>query len=143
MAPGRYCAAGAAQGCELRPPGSFAVCADQAFDAYVSRALRTLVEVVTFNVRQFQPVGVILTGSLARGEGVLAAGADGKVDCDASKLDGWVDGAATTERSATGAWSGVMAMASGALPTEIAFGLAADAGTDSSETVPGPVSFAT
>lgn len=78
MALDRYSAAGAARGCELRPPGSFAVCAGQAFDAYVSRELRTLVEVVTFNVRQFQPVGVILAGSLARGEGVLAAGADGR-----------------------------------------------------------------
>jgi hypothetical protein len=64
-------AADAVQRYELSPPGSFALCADPSFDAYATRELARLVEVATHAVARFEPLGVILTGSLARGEGVL------------------------------------------------------------------------
>ncbi|HVB80568.1 MAG TPA: hypothetical protein VNE82_11575 [Candidatus Binataceae bacterium] len=61
---------------ERRPPGSFPLCADPSFDPYAAGQLRTLVEAVSLEIGEVRPLGVILTGSLARGEGALASAAD-------------------------------------------------------------------
>jgi hypothetical protein len=72
---------------ELRPPGSFALCANAEFDGYVARELTKVVEAATYAVRRFPHLGLILTGSLARGEGVLVRERDGRarwlsdIDC--------------------------------------------------------------
>ncbi len=58
---------------ESRPPGTFPLCADPFFEPHAVRQLRVLVEVVSHELRGFRPLGVILAGSLARGEGALAA----------------------------------------------------------------------
>jgi hypothetical protein len=58
------------------PPGSFPLCANPYFEPYAVRQLRALVEVVSHRVGDSRPLGVVLTGSLARGEAALAAGED-------------------------------------------------------------------
>ncbi len=59
---------------ENRPPGSFPLCADPSFDPYAARQLRALVRTVSRAIDDVRPLGVILTGSLARGEGAMVAG---------------------------------------------------------------------
>jgi hypothetical protein len=61
---------------ESSPPGSFPLCANPSFEPYAARQLRALVEVVSHRVSDFRPLGVVLTGSLARGEAALAAEQD-------------------------------------------------------------------
>jgi hypothetical protein len=61
---------------ESSPPGSFPLCANPSFEPYAARQLRALVEEISHGVRDFRPLGVVLTGSLARGEAALAAGED-------------------------------------------------------------------
>jgi hypothetical protein len=61
---------------ESSPPGSFPLCANPSFEPYAARQLRALVEVVSHRLSDFRPLGVVLTGSLARGEAALAAGED-------------------------------------------------------------------
>jgi hypothetical protein len=61
---------------ESSPPGSFPLCANPSFESYAARQLRALVEEVSHRVSEFRPLGMVLTGSLARGEAALAAGED-------------------------------------------------------------------
>ena len=61
---------------ESSPPGSFPLCANPSFEPYAAGQLRALVEVVSHRVSDFRPLGVVLTGSLARGEAALAAQQD-------------------------------------------------------------------
>ncbi len=63
---------------ELQPPGAFALCADPNFEEYAARELARIVAVTTRAVAPFAPLGVILTGSLARGEAALVREADGR-----------------------------------------------------------------
>lgn len=68
----------AARWCELQPPGSFPLCVDAQFDGYVAGELMKVVEAATRAAAPIRPVGLILTGSLARGEGALIREHDGR-----------------------------------------------------------------
>jgi hypothetical protein len=56
---------------ELMPPGSFPLCADQAFEREAADELECLVGTVRESTSNFTPAGLLLTGSFARGEGVI------------------------------------------------------------------------
>jgi len=53
------------------PPGSFPLCADQAFERDAAREMECLVGMVREATPRFAPAGLLLTGSFARGEGVI------------------------------------------------------------------------
>lgn len=63
---------------EVQPTGSFALCADRGFDEYVARELKRVVDVAIGAAAPFRPLSLILTGSLARGEGALVRELDGR-----------------------------------------------------------------
>jgi hypothetical protein len=57
----------------LRPPGSFALCPDPAVGEESTRDLKHISTTVREATRPFGVLGLILTGSVARGEGALIA----------------------------------------------------------------------
>src|SRR5579864_7486538 len=61
---------------EIHPPGSFPLCVDPEFQGDAVGDLNHVSRLVRDATRSFPVVGLILTGSVARGEGTLVA--DGK-----------------------------------------------------------------
>lgn len=64
---------------ELSPPGTFEVAADPACQAEAVAQLFEAAGCTRDAIRVFEPLGLVLAGSLARGEGTLVAGPDGSV----------------------------------------------------------------
>lgn len=58
-------------GFELCPPGSFSLCADPQYQAEAARELQAVSEQVRAGTRRYSALGLILTGSFARGEATL------------------------------------------------------------------------
>jgi hypothetical protein len=58
-------------GFELKPPGSFALCPEQALESDAVRDLENIVRSAVKVITQYPVVGLILTGSVARGEGTI------------------------------------------------------------------------
>jgi hypothetical protein len=58
---------------EVRPPGSFPLCVDPGFQGDAARDLEHVSRLVREATRSFPVMGLILTGSVARGEGTLIA----------------------------------------------------------------------
>lgn len=81
------CCADAVRWHEAASPASLALCSNSEFDGYVARELNRVAEAATCAASQFGLLAVMLTGSLARGEGVLVRGPDGRarwlsdIDC--------------------------------------------------------------
>lgn len=66
-------------GFELFPPGSFSLCADPQRQAEASRELQAASEQVRAGTRRFSALGLILTGSFARGEATILVEPEGGV----------------------------------------------------------------
>jgi len=64
---------------ELREPGSFRICATPECEHEAVNLIEALSQSVPDALGSAQPLGIILTGSLSRGEGTLAKDIDGKV----------------------------------------------------------------
>ncbi len=62
---------------QLQPPGCFPLCADPTFQADAARDLTYVSDSVRDAMKEFPLVGMILTGSVARGEGTLIADSAG------------------------------------------------------------------
>jgi predicted nucleotidyltransferase len=63
---------------ELRQPGTFPLCADPSYELEALKLISALTEAVSREIGGFDPLGIILTGSFARGEGTLIGeGQDG------------------------------------------------------------------
>jgi hypothetical protein len=58
---------------ELQPPGSFPLCRDRALQATAANDLKKIATAVREAMRPLPTLGLILTGSVARGEGTLIA----------------------------------------------------------------------
>jgi hypothetical protein len=80
---------------EVRPPGSFPLCVDPRFQGDAVRDLEHVSRAVREATRSFPAVGLILTGSVARGEGTLIADPKtgsrwlGDLECLLIVLPGW------------------------------------------------------
>jgi hypothetical protein len=80
---------------EVQPPGSFPLSVDPAFQADAVRDLEQVSRMVREATRPFPVLGLILTGSVARGEGTLIADAEagtrwlGDLDCVLVAPSGW------------------------------------------------------
>src|ERR1700688_3054258 len=80
---------------EVQPPGSFPLSVDPAFQADAARDLEHVSQMVREATRPFPVLGLILTGSVARGEGTLIADAEagtrwlGDLDCVLVVRPGW------------------------------------------------------
>jgi hypothetical protein len=61
---------------ELREPGSFGMCANPEWEAEARTVLRAVARSVPTVLVNLEPLGIILTGSLSRGEGTLARDTD-------------------------------------------------------------------
>ncbi len=62
---------------DIAPPGSFEICADPAFQADAVAELSEVAGCAREALAAFEPLGLILAGSLARGEGTVVARRDG------------------------------------------------------------------
>ena len=56
---------------KLSEPGTFRLCSDRSYEHKALKKIVELAEAVPREVSRFDPLGVILTGSFARGEGSL------------------------------------------------------------------------
>jgi len=56
---------------ELRPPGSFRLCANPAYEQHAVLRLRRVIDAVVQGAAGFAPLGVIVVGSAARGEALI------------------------------------------------------------------------
>ena len=63
---------------ELNEPGSFRLCADPLYELDAQKQIGALAEAIPREIGHFAPLGLILTGSLARGEGSLTRDEQGK-----------------------------------------------------------------
>jgi hypothetical protein len=61
------------KGFELKPPGSFRVCVERSLEGATDRDLKKIVGTVAEVMACYPVVGLILTGSVARGEGTVVA----------------------------------------------------------------------
>ncbi len=80
---------------QVQPPGSFPLSVDPGFQADAVRDLERVSRTVREATRPFPVLGLILTGSVARGEGTLIADAEagtrwlGDLDCVLVVRSGW------------------------------------------------------
>ena len=63
----------------LTPPGSFELCANPSFQDDATAQLRSLVELTRHATQSAPASGLLLTGSLARGEGAITLAAPGRI----------------------------------------------------------------
>jgi hypothetical protein len=64
---------------EVSPPGSFQLCANPLFENDAVAELRTLTELISYTTGSTPASGLLLTGSLARGEGAITMVATGQI----------------------------------------------------------------
>ena len=66
-------------GFELSPPGSFSLCADPERQAEAASELLAVSEQVRADTRRYSALGLILTGSFARGEATILVDPEGGI----------------------------------------------------------------